>query len=112
MKILLILLLLTGCATKDPVSALVYTTRKSLESTQNEVKRLEDTLPPECKTDGVLAIIRVLNDRVMLHSEQVQDIETVYKARLETKDETIAKLWAFIVISLIALGFSLKKLFT
>lgn len=112
MKILLMLLLLTGCATKDPVSALVDTTKQSLESTQNEIKRLDDTLTPECKTDGVRAIIRVLNDRVLLHMEEIQNIETVYKTQIETKDQTIAKLWAFIVISLIALGFSLKKLFT
>lgn len=112
MKILLMLLLLTGCATKDPVSALVDTTIESLESTQNEIKHLEGTLTPECKTDGVRAIIRVLNDRVLLHMEEIQNIETVYKTQLETKDKTIEKLWAFLVISLIALGFSLKKLFT
>ena len=112
MKALLILLLLTGCATKDPVSALVDTTQKSLESTRNEVQRLEDTLTPECKTDGVRAIISVINDRLLIHSEELQNIETVYKTELKTKDETIAKLWAFIVISLIALGFALKKLFT
>lgn len=112
MKALLILLLLTGCATKDPVTALVDTTQKSLESTQNEIKHLEDTLTPECKTDGIRAIIRVLNDRMLLHSEELQNIETVYKVELESKDKTIEKLWAFLFISLIALGFSLKKLFT
>ena len=112
MKALLILLLLTGCATKDPVSALVNTAQKSLMSTQSEIKQLERILAPECKTDDVLAIIRDLDDRVSLHIDELQSIETVYKAELKGKDETIAKLWAFLVISLIALGFTLKKLFT
>lgn len=112
MKALLILLLLTGCATKDPVSALVDTTQKSLESTRNEINHLEDTLTPECKTDSVRAIIRGLNDRLLLHSEELQNIETVYESKINEKDETIAKLCAFLVMSLIALGFTLKKLFT
>lgn len=111
-KYIAILLLLTGCATQSPVSALVDTVQQSIQSTQNEVKHLEDILTPECKTDGVQAIIRVINDRLMIHVEELHNIETVYKTELELKDETNRKLMYVIVILLIALGFSLKKLFT
>ncbi len=111
-RICLLLLLLTGCATKDPVSALVDTTRDSIKSTQNEISRLDDTLTPECKTDGIQAIIRGINDRLALHDKELQNIEVVYKTELELKEETNEKLVYIIVILLIALGFSLKKLFT
>ena len=111
-KYIAILLLLTGCASNSPVSALVDTAQQSIKSTQEEILRLDATLAPECKTDGVQAIIRILNDRLMIHSEELQNIETVYKTELELKDETNEKLMYVIVILLIALGFSLKKLFT
>lgn len=111
-KAILLLLALTGCASKSPVSALVDTAQQSIQSTQEEISRLDNTLTPECKTEGVQAIIRVLNDRLMIHKEELQNIETVYKTELELKDETNEKLMCVIVILLIALGFSLKKLFT
>lgn len=111
-KYIAILLALTACAKQTPVSALVGTAQQSIQSTQNEIKHLDDTITPECKTNDVQAIIRIINERLAMHSEDLQNIETVYKTELELKDEKNEKLMYVIVILLIALGFSLKKLFT
>ena len=61
---------------------------------------------------AVRVLIDDINDRLSMHGKEIQDVETVYKSELKVRDERISKLWAIIVILLIALGFSLKKLFT
>lgn len=111
-KYVAILLLLAGCATKDPVISLIDSAQESIKTTQEEINRLEDILAPECKTDGVRALIRVINDRQLMQSEKLHSIETTYKTELELKDEQYEKLIYVIVVLLILLGFSVKKLFT
>lgn len=109
-KLLILSLLLTGCAgtnaTQDTTNAVVG----RIESAEKSLDNLEKNLAPECKTPVIAAEINAQRENYKNLSKEAQNINSVCTAEKNTLTATI-QLWRTRAMSLGGLCLLLGALF-
>ena len=110
--LMLALLLLMGCAAKEPSQTIAAATLREVSAVQETVKKIEAQTPPECKTDVFLANLEAINRQVTTIGGQIESIGLSCQTEKQVLEERIIARNAVIFglgVLILVLGWLLRR---
>ena len=87
--IICILVILTGCAAKEPSQTIAASTLRDVSAVQETVKKIEVQTPAECKTEVFLAHLESINRQVSGIGGQIESISAACQTEKQVLEERI-----------------------
>ena len=87
--LMLALLLLMGCAAKEPSQTIAAATLREVVAVQETVKKIEVQTPAECKTDVFMAHLEAINRQVTTIGGQIESIGLSCQTEKQVLEERI-----------------------
>ena len=108
---MIILILLTGCAKKEPTTAIADSIKSDIKIVEQQIEDFKQDLPTECKTPSVKANLSTIQANIKTLSGKVDNLDKTCLTRLDVLKEENSKLKITIgFLILIIIGYIILKI--